>query len=272
GITEGPDFNLWFAESAGNKIGRITPFGVIKEYPLSTENSVPTGIARGPDNALWFSEGTGNKIGRLTTSGTFEEFAVPTQGSSPAGITAGGHGDLWFAEYAGNAIGRITPSGSIAEYRIPTPNSRPVGITLGLHGNIWFAELNGDRIGRVDVAALSRRPASLALTGVRVVDGSGKPQTTFHPRAKGYLVVSWAIQNLSGTTTISIKRSYEVPSGSRWRPWSSAQSGVAVGNGPGSATFEFVAPIHYTSYRIEVSIKFLSKWLTGRAVVVGVKP
>lgn len=33
GIANGPDGNLWFTESYGNKIGKITTEGQIKEYP-----------------------------------------------------------------------------------------------------------------------------------------------------------------------------------------------------------------------------------------------
>src|SRR5260370_40489576 len=33
-ITTGPDGNVWFTEIAGNKIGKITPAGVITEFPL----------------------------------------------------------------------------------------------------------------------------------------------------------------------------------------------------------------------------------------------
>ena len=35
-ITAGPDGNLWFTEDFGNKIGRITPAGVITEFPIPT--------------------------------------------------------------------------------------------------------------------------------------------------------------------------------------------------------------------------------------------
>ena len=38
-ITTGPDGNLWFAEFAGNKTGRITPAGAFTEFPLPTANS-----------------------------------------------------------------------------------------------------------------------------------------------------------------------------------------------------------------------------------------
>src|SRR6185436_11779124 len=65
-ITAGPDGNMWFTEIAGNKIGRITPAGVITEFPVPTAASKPVGITAGPDGNLWFGEGDGNKIGRIT--------------------------------------------------------------------------------------------------------------------------------------------------------------------------------------------------------------
>src|SRR5262245_43383640 len=42
GIVLGPDGNIWFAENAADKIGYITPQGVIKEFPL-TVGSKPGG-------------------------------------------------------------------------------------------------------------------------------------------------------------------------------------------------------------------------------------
>jgi hypothetical protein len=49
-ITSGPDGNLWFTES--NNIGRITPAGVISEFPIPSGNTA-TGITSGPDGNLW---------------------------------------------------------------------------------------------------------------------------------------------------------------------------------------------------------------------------
>jgi streptogramin lyase len=68
GITVGPDGALWFTEGSGNKIGRITPAGVITEFPIPTAGSGPVGITAGPDGALWFTENGTNKIGRIPTT------------------------------------------------------------------------------------------------------------------------------------------------------------------------------------------------------------
>lgn len=75
-ITSGPDGNLWFAEPSDNKIGRLTPTGVLTEFPIPTSvpnpfgnGSFPFGITAGPDGNIWFTEEYGNKIGRIDVNG-----------------------------------------------------------------------------------------------------------------------------------------------------------------------------------------------------------
>src|SRR2546421_579469 len=92
GITTGPDGNLWFAESTGERIGRITPSGKITSFPLPGTGSGPYGITTGPDGNLWFTDGNLNKVGRITPGGTITEFSVPTPNSALEEITAGPDG------------------------------------------------------------------------------------------------------------------------------------------------------------------------------------
>src|SRR6266568_3667145 len=147
-IAEGPDGNLWFTEGLGNKVGRITPGGMITEFPLPSNNyGDPYDITTGPDGNLWFTEqsfvlNTSPKIGRITPNGTITEFPVPTINTSLEGITTGPDGNLWFTEKDGNNIGKITPSGAVTEYPVPTGSSWPWGITTGPDGNLWFTESN----------------------------------------------------------------------------------------------------------------------------------
>ena len=65
-ITVGPDGNLWFVESNGNRVDRITPAGVITQFTMPTINARLSHIVAGPDGNLWFTEAGGNKIGRIT--------------------------------------------------------------------------------------------------------------------------------------------------------------------------------------------------------------
>ena len=142
GIVTGPDGNLWFTETSGNKIGRITPLGTVTEFPVPTAGSRPLYITSGPDGNLWFTEETGNrtvpehpnKIGRITTSGVITEFLIPTQDSRPFDITVGPDGNIWFTEKLGNLIGRLSV------VRGPTLEARilpVVGSTAGVGGSFF---------------------------------------------------------------------------------------------------------------------------------------
>jgi streptogramin lyase len=180
GIARGPDRNMWFTEagsfympvSINNKIGTITPAGIIKEYSTPTLKSSPMSIVQGPDGNMWFTEPGNptpggvvlNQIGRITPTGIIKEYSTPTLRSAPFGITAGPDGNLWFTEYFANQIGRITPAGVIKEYPILTKNTFPMSIAAGSDGNIWFTEFynpNPDRpdmfvnkIGRITPAGI----------------------------------------------------------------------------------------------------------------------
>ncbi len=147
GITTGPDGNIWFPTS-GNNIGRLTPSGVLTEFPITTPGSGALGITTGPDGALWFTENLASQIGRVTTAGQFTEYPVPN--TEPYSITSGPDGALWFTEGSGN-IGRITTSGLVTEYGVPGSNKYPgtVGITTGPDGALWFTESIREAVGRI---------------------------------------------------------------------------------------------------------------------------
>jgi streptogramin lyase len=151
-ITAGPDGNLWFTETASNKVGRITPAGAVTEFSLPTSGSEPDGITAGPDGNLWFTEGWGNNVGRITPTGVVTEFPISTGIIGLDGITAGPDGNLWFTEYYGNKVGRITPTGAVTEFSLPTSGSEPDGITAGPDGNLWFVEYYNDQVGRITPA------------------------------------------------------------------------------------------------------------------------
>lgn len=65
-ITTGPDGNLWFTESSGNKIGKVTAAGSFTEYAVPTPSSTPWGLTAGPDGNLWFAEALTTNFGRIT--------------------------------------------------------------------------------------------------------------------------------------------------------------------------------------------------------------
>ena len=190
-IVAGPDGNLWFTEQAADKIGRITPTGVITEFSAGiTPGRAPRDIAVGPDGALWFTEtGGSGGIGRITTGGVVTEFFTGLSPSgTPQGIAAGADGALWFTKSASPAaVGRITVDGTISEHLAGiASDAQPLGITAGPDGAMWLADSAGAKgnIGRVTVppAAGESAASDVGDTTAEVgatVTPNGSP-TTFH--------------------------------------------------------------------------------------------
>jgi streptogramin lyase len=164
GITAGPDGNLWFTEYQGNRIGRITPTGVVTEFSKGlSPGASPSGITSGPDGNLWFAESYVDRIGRITPVGVVTEFMMEGNVARwPLSITAGPDGNLWFTEEMGNRIGRITPAGVITEFsRGITPGFRPERIAAGPDGNLWFTETETEPIGAAQGRIARITPAGL---------------------------------------------------------------------------------------------------------------
>lgn len=152
GITAGPDGNLWFAEMAGNKIGRITPKGEITEFPVPTTDAQPYGVVTGPDKMIWFTESGAGKIGRIDPkTGKIEEFALSDPKARPRDITVGPDGNLWFSENGADRIGRVTPKGEVSGFDLPK-GTQPIGIAAGSDGNVWFTAFRTHKIGRITPA------------------------------------------------------------------------------------------------------------------------
>ena len=157
GITAGPDGALWFAESAGNRIGRITPSGSITEYQLSAPAG-PDHITAGPDGNLWFTEQSAGRIGRITTTGGVTEFELPPPAGFASlellGIVAGPDGQIWFTErrnpssgHPVGVIGRMTTTGALTELPLP-PDHLPGAIAAGSDGALWFTQ-SGSGSGKI---------------------------------------------------------------------------------------------------------------------------
>jgi virginiamycin B lyase len=145
GITSGPDGNLWVTSSIG--IARVTPAGAVTQLRFSSATTFPPqSIVTGPDGNLWFSQSGRNEIGRLSVSGAFSE--VPTTVAVGATrLTPGPGGTVWFAGAGSGSLGRITPDGVATDIRVGV--SIIGGLVQGPDGAMWFADDNDGTIGRL---------------------------------------------------------------------------------------------------------------------------
>ena len=158
-ITLGPNGNLWFTETAVDRIGEITPRAVdpaIHEFALPAADRLAQGvgssitsadtIAAGPGNDIWFTEQGSNAIGVMSTSGALlSKFTLPNSNLNPTpqGITEGPDQTMWFTENAANEVASITAQGKITVYALPGAASGPASIVYGPDGNLWFTDNTG---------------------------------------------------------------------------------------------------------------------------------
>ena len=70
---------MYFTETRGNKIGRITPSGQITEFTVPTPSSSPADswpISAFP-GGVWFAERAAGKLAWMSVDGEFREFRLP---------------------------------------------------------------------------------------------------------------------------------------------------------------------------------------------------
>jgi streptogramin lyase len=162
GIALGPDGNLWFTEVFGDRIGRITPHGVVREFSGGiTPFSRASAITAGPDGNMWFTENAG-RIGRITPAGAITEFSagIPA-GAKPAGIAAGSDGNVWFTDESAARVGRITPAGVVTMFtagitvKAVSAFLAPCSAAKGPNGNVWWLEQDLSTPGFPQIAQIT---------------------------------------------------------------------------------------------------------------------
>jgi len=149
-ITSGPDGNLWFTGIYTNTIGRITPAGTVKEFPIPTPDSRPTYIVSGPDGNLWFTEREKRKDRPDHAQGGNSR--VPPSDRevfSRAHYGRAGWQSLVRRGSCRARVGCITPMGVLKEYTGLNAYSGMIGITLGPDKNLWAACAGNHMIARI---------------------------------------------------------------------------------------------------------------------------
>jgi virginiamycin B lyase len=189
-ITTGRDGNLWFTGTGLGSIGRITPAGIVSEFPLPDPATQSSAIAPGPDGNVWFAEDSFGlkKIGRITPSGVISEFPLPLpqrlMSQFITHITAGPDGNVWAAFSGGGIVDRITPAGAISQFAIPQAGTS-TGLATGSDGNLWltkgFVDSHGAAQGEV-VQFDVRSSTPLTQNGGHPRRGSHHPAPRRHPR------------------------------------------------------------------------------------------
>jgi streptogramin lyase len=196
-ITAGADGNLWFTNSGIDAIGKITPSGVVTEYPLPPDPStaltiIPDdngadAIVAGPDGNIWFT--AIGYIGKMDPSGNLTKYPINPSLIGMPDITVGIDGNLYFVESENDKIGKITPAGVVTEYALPEiptghqaffgAGDHPMSLAPGADGRIWVVN-TGENAGLMAVAIdkpLGPAPIPTIANNAMVATG---PVSAFH--------------------------------------------------------------------------------------------
>ena len=171
-IARGAGGNLWFTQQNASQVARVTPQGVITEFPTPTF-SFPSDITAGPDGNMWFSEGSNGRIGVISPAGQIREIPFSPSGSA-GGITTGPDGNIWFTDTTGNKVWRADLVAQVlTDFDLPTPNSFPGDITAGPDGRLWF--LTTSRLATITIDGIVEEldePLSLPFSITTGPDGN----------------------------------------------------------------------------------------------------
>lgn len=172
GIAMGPDGNMWFAEFGADKIGRVTPAGVVTELAL-TSGSKPFDVAAGHDGAIWFSEWGRDKIGHMTTDGTLLPEISLSSGAQPTGIAADDQGRIWVTEPGINKVARYDPARSslVEDGNGISGGATPRDIVSGPDYAMWFTEGGANSLGRHGLSDIGSTEQSI-VSGEGIAAGA----------------------------------------------------------------------------------------------------
>ena len=183
-ITNGSDGNRWFIEGteftgAPAKIARITPSGVVTEFPAivadGCNDCILTDIAQGPDNVLYIASNDPRLIRFDVLTASFLPAVQLPNTSALGGRLATSAIDVWITDFNNDVVWRYSiATGAFTSF----PATDPADVTMDAAGNAWFTE-PGDvnAPGTSSVAHIDA--ATGAVTRTPTTDGS----TTVSPRA-----------------------------------------------------------------------------------------
>lgn len=160
GITKAFDGSVWFTERSANKLGRLSPTGVLTEYAVPTASSAPEHITASADGYVWFTERYGRKIGRISQAGgAISEFTLPGYGEYATTINYTG-GKVWFGSVESSSVARlgwISSSGAITKLASANTAATITSLTTvpGSPNTLWVTRVSsqwGDSVSKVNTA------------------------------------------------------------------------------------------------------------------------
>ncbi len=175
-IVQGPDGNMWVTLQNDNGVARITPAGVVTEFPLA---NTAFGIAVGPDNNLWVSTTIG--VIKVPPGDPGNPTAYDVGLANGRGIVAGPDGKMWVA--GTDQLVSFSPADPEAtDVSTPIIGLAPHGMGVGSDGVLWIADGNGRVISATAAPAPTVTPYDIQINasgGAQDVAGGPNGQVAY---------------------------------------------------------------------------------------------
>jgi sugar lactone lactonase YvrE len=178
--------NAYVADSAGNRVRKITPAGIITTVAgngsygysgdggpaTSAELDTPSGVAVDAKGNLYIADTKNNHIRRVTPDGTISTFATSLPVGKglvellnlPAGVAVDAAGNLYISDTSDNQIRKVDTNGVVS---IVAGNGKPAfagdgglataaslnapgGVAVDTAGNLYIADTGNSRVRKVD--------------------------------------------------------------------------------------------------------------------------
>ena len=181
--------NIYIADTANNKVRRISPAGIVETFAGSGSPAyidgigtgaafnAPRGIAVDSSGYVYVADTGNNKIRKISPLGSVSTIASTTTFNGPYGITVDNNKNTYVTDSGNHRIRKISSSGVVttiagtgiagstdgsttsAQFNFPT------GIALDSVGNIYIADSNNHKIRKINIS----------LGTVSTLAGSGSP-------------------------------------------------------------------------------------------------